>query len=359
MAELNETVLREIEQEFHTLEERLLDPSVQKDVTKLRELTRERARLFRIVELIQKRRALLTELSSLREQLGQESDAEMLHYLAEEKQRLEENLAKIERELKLALLPKDPDSGKDVIVEIRAGTGGEEAALFARDLLRMYLKFLDKKGVPTEILDLSPSSAGGVKEAIFAARGELAYDLLHFEAGAHRVQRIPATEANGRIHTSAVTVAVLPEAEEEEVDIQSQDLRIDVMRASGAGGQYVNKTESAVRITHIPTGIVVYMQEERSQSKNKEKALRILRARLYEKMRRERHEKLAMEKRAQVGSGDRSEKIRTYNFPQNRITDHRIGYTAYNLDQVLEGELDDLISALETHRQEELLQTIH
>lgn len=359
MANFKESVLKEILQEFQTIEERLADPNLVGNVAKIRQLNRERSRLLPIVELIHKREELLHELSAIKEQQESEKDLEMRQYLWEELQKAKLSLEETEKELSYALLPKDPDSGKDVIVEIRAGTGGEEAALFARDLMRMYLRFLEKKGIQTEILDLSPSATGGFKEVIFAARGEKAYDLLHQEAGGHRVQRIPVTEANGRIHTSAVTVAVLPEAEEEEVEINPQDLRIDVMRASGAGGQHVNKTESAVRITHLPTGIMVYMQEEKSQIKNREKAMRVLRARLYEKMRRERHEKLAQEKKAQVGSGDRSEKIRTYNFPQNRVTDHRIGFTAYNLDQVMEGELDELIQAYQNYRQQELLQQIH
>ncbi|HNJ66574.1 MAG TPA: peptide chain release factor 1, partial [Turneriella sp.] len=241
---------------------------------------------------------------------------------------------------------KDADSGKNVYLEIRAGTGGDEAGLFARDLFRMYCRYLDAEGIKYEIQEFNETGVGGAKEAILLALGERAYDILHLEAGTHRVQRIPATEANGRIHTSAVTVAVIPEADEDEISINPADLRIDVFRSSGAGGQHVNKTESAVRITHIPTGIVVGCQEEKSQIKNRAKAMKALMSKLVEKQRSEAAEKYATEKKAQVGSGDRSEKIRTYNYPQNRVTDHRINFTVHNLDQVMEGRLGDLIGAL-------------
>ncbi len=359
MSHVREEVIENLLQEFRALEERLADPQTAVDPKRLMELSRERARLEPVVDLARAWQNFRSQWEEIQKQLALEKDSDMISVLRDELTELESALKRTERELQLALLPKDPDSGKDVFVEIRAGTGGEEAALFARDLLRMYLRYLEKKKISVEIMDISESPAGGIKEAIFAARGPEAFDLLHREAGGHRVQRIPATEANGRIHTSAVTVAVLPQIEEDELTLNPADIRIDVMRASGAGGQHVNKTESAVRLTHLPTGIVVYMQEEKSQMKNREKAMQVLRARIYEKEKAEKHEKLAAEKKAQVGSGDRSDKIRTYNFPQNRVTDHRIGYTAYNLDQVLEGDLDDLIQAIQVHRQQELLQEIN
>jgi peptide chain release factor 1 len=259
---------------------------------------------------------------------------------------LEEKRKKLEEELKILLLPKDPNDEKNVIVEIRAGTGGEEAALFAGDLFRMYNRYAEKRGWKAEIIDSNPTELGGFKEVVFEINGNGAYSRLKYESGVHRVQRVPTTEAGGRIHTSAATVAVLPEAQEIDIDINPNDLRIDIFRASGHGGQGVNTTDSAVRITHIPTGMVVTCQDERSQLKNKEKAMKVLRARLMEKAQMEQNQKIAQDRRSQVGSGDRSERIRTYNFPQGRITDHRIGLTIHQLTSVLEGELDEIIDAL-------------
>jgi len=253
------------------------------------------------------------------------------------------------------LLPRDPNDEKNVILEIRAGTGGEEAALFAADLLRMYLRYAERQGWKTEIMSAHPTDTGGFKEVIVLISGKGAYSRLKYESGVHRVQRVPVTESQGRIHTSAVTVAVLPEAEDVEVQIRPEELRIDVFRASGHGGQHVNTTDSAVRITHLPTGLVVTCQDERSQHKNKAKAMKVLRARLYELMQRERQEKEAAARRAMVGTGDRSERIRTYNFPQGRVTDHRIGLTLYQLDQVLEGDLELIIPQLVSHFQAEAL----
>ena len=259
-------------------------------------------------------------------------------------------------ELKILLLPKDPNDDKNVIMEIRGGAGGEEAALFAHSLMRMYTMYAERNRWKVEMLNLNDTELGGVKEASFSITGEGAYSRLKFESGVHRVQRVPETETQGRIHTSTVTVAVLPEAEEVEVEINPGDLQVDVFRASGAGGQHVNKTESAIRMTHLPTGIVVECQDERSQFKNREKALKILRSRIYEKKQREADEKMAAQRKLQVGTGDRSERIRTYNYPQSRVSDHRIGLTLYKLDAILDGDLDELIDALLTASQTEKLQ---
>ncbi|RME92480.1 MAG: peptide chain release factor 1 [Candidatus Hydrogenedentota bacterium] len=339
------------------LERSLSDPAVQQDYEKMRKLLQKKSELDPIVQSLTRRKEVQKQMQEIKHQLEQEKEAEIKQMLKEEFSSLEKEADKLNHDIKIMLLPKDPDDGKNMIVEIRAGTGGEEAALFARDLFRMYLRFLDKKKVPYEILSETQTGLDGLKEAVFLAKGPLAYRLLHLEAGTHRVQRIPETESQGRIHTSAVTVAVMPEAEEADVEINPDEIRVDVFRASGAGGQHVNRTESAVRLTHIPTGIVVTCQDEKSQHKNKAKAMAVLRARILDKLRSEEHAQRAKEKKAQVGSGDRSERIRTYNFPQNRITDHRIGYTAYNLDQVMEGDLDELIDALlaeETRKKMEL-----
>jgi peptide chain release factor 1 len=346
VAELNEENLRAIIANFRAIEERLADPQVTADNRRLTELSRERARLLKAAELAEHWLKLKQQIAECDAGWQAEKDAEMKAEFAAELKSLRDRFTQLSEELKLELIPKDADAGKNVYLEIRAGTGGEEAGLFARDLLRMYTRFLDSEGIAYEIQDLHETGVGGIKEAILLVLGERAYELLHLEAGTHRVQRIPATEANGRIHTSAVTVAVIPEAEEDEIHINPNDLRIDVFRSSGAGGQHVNKTESAVRITHIPTGIVVSCQEEKSQIKNRAKAMKALMSKLLEKQRRENAEKYATEKKAQVGSGDRSEKIRTYNYPQNRVTDHRINFTVHNLDQVMEGKLGDLIGAL-------------
>jgi peptide chain release factor 1 len=275
--------------------------------------------------------------------------------LSSEVDGLEEKLGARDEQLRVLLLPRDPNSGKDVIMEIRAGTGGEEAALFAADLFRMYSRYIDARGWKLELMDASGTEIGGYKEISFSVSGDGAYDSLKFESGVHRVQRIPSTESGGRIHTSAVTVAVLPEAEESEVQIAQEDLRIDVYRSSGHGGQSVNTTDSAVRITHIPTGLVVTCQDEKSQLKNKIKAMRVLRARLLEIEQREAQEKESKLRRSQVGSGDRSERIRTYNFPQSRVTDHRIGLTLYNLDAFMDGDVDAVVKPLRQHEIEQLL----
>jgi len=346
MAELNENNLRSIVATFKAVEERLSDPQVTADNKRLTELSRERARLAKTAELSEAWLQLKTQIAECDSGWQNEKDAEMKSELGRELKDLKEQFANLSEELQLELIPKDADAGKNVYLEIRAGTGGDEAGLFVRDLFRMYTRFFDSEGIRYEIQEFTETGVGGVKEAIMLVLGERAYDLVHLEAGTHRVQRIPATEANGRIHTSAVTVAVIPEADEDEIKIDPGDLRIDVFRSSGSGGQHVNKTESAVRITHLPTNIVVGCQEEKSQIKNRAKAMKALMSKLVEKQRSENQEKYATEKKAQVGSGDRSEKIRTYNYPQNRVTDHRINYTAHNLDQIMEGKLGDVIGAL-------------
>ncbi|HRP69591.1 MAG TPA: peptide chain release factor 1 [Turneriella sp.] len=346
MAELNENNLRTIVANFAAIEERMADPQVTSDNKRLTELSRERARIGPAAELATEWLSLKNQIADCKKGLETEKDSEMKEILSSELSELCEKFEALSYELQLELIPKDVDAGKNIYLEIRAGTGGDEAGLFVRDLFRMYSRYLDTLGIPYEIQDLSETGVGGFKEAILYVSGAKAYELLHFEAGTHRVQRIPATEANGRIHTSAVTVAVIPEADEDEISINPNDLRIDVFRSSGAGGQHVNKTESAVRITHLPTGIVVGCQEEKSQIKNRAKAMKALMSKLVEKQRQEHAEKYATEKKAQVGSGDRSEKIRTYNYPQNRVTDHRINFTAHNLDQVMDGKLDAIIDAL-------------
>jgi peptide chain release factor 1 len=271
---------------------------------------------------------------------------------------LEPQLEELEAQIKLLLLPKDPNDNRNVIVEIRAGAGGEEASLFAAVLFRMYMRYAERKGWTTEMLSSSETGLGGFKEVVFRIEGEGAYSLLKYESGVHRVQRVPVTEASGRIHTSTATVAVLPEAEEVDVHIDPDDLKIDTFRASGAGGQYVNMTDSAVRITHLPTGIVVTCQDERSQLKNRVKAMQLLRAKLYEMELKKQEDELAAERKGQIGTAERSERIRTYNYPQNRVTDHRIGLTLYKLDQILDGDLDELIEALVMADQSERLKRL-
>ena len=345
-----------IEEQYELLAKKISDPEVIADQETWRKLCKEHSDMAPIVEKYREykqNKAMIEDDTAMMD--DPDTDKEFKEMLVDEIKTAKENIEKIEEELKVLLLPKDPNDDKNVIVEIRGGAGGDEAALFAGDLFRMYSMYADSKRWKTEVLNLSESGIGGIKEVTFMIEGEGAYSRLKFESGVHRVQRVPETESSGRIHTSTVTVAVLPEVDEVEVEINPDDLQIDTYRSSGAGGQHVNKTESAIRITHIPTGIVVACQDERSQHKNREAAMKMLRSRLYEKMERERSESIAADRKSQVGTGDRSERIRTYNFPQGRMTDHRIGLTLYKLEQIMNGDLDEVIDALVTTDQSEKL----
>ncbi|KIX84419.1 peptide chain release factor 1 [Thermus filiformis] len=344
--------LARLEEEYRELEALLSDPEVLKDQKRYQALSRRYAEMGELVEAGRAYRKALSDLESARELL---SDPELKEVAKAEVEALEEQVRSLEEKLQVLLLPKDPVDERDAIVEIRAGTGGEEAALFAGDLLKMYLKFAEKMGFSTEVLDSHPSDLGGFSKVVFEVQGPGAYGVFKYESGVHRVQRVPATETQGRIHTSTATVAVLPKAEEEDLKLNMDEIRIDVMRASGPGGQGVNTTDSAVRVVHLPTGIIVTCQDSRSQIKNKEKALTILRSRLLEMKRAEEEEKLRQHRLAQIGTGERSEKIRTYNFPQSRVTDHRIGFTTHDLEGVLEGDLLPLYEALKKADQERQL----
>ncbi len=332
----------------------LADPETARNPAKLRELGREHARLDAIRQTHERLTRLERELGEAREMVH-DRDPELAQLARVDAERLRPEVERLERQLADQLTPADPMADRDAIVEIRAGTGGDEAALFAADLFRMYTRYGERRGWKIEVVSLSEGNSRGLKEAIFAVRGPKAYGALRYESGVHRVQRIPETEAQGRRHTSAATVAVLPEAEEVDVKIEEKDLRIDVFRSGGPGGQSVNTTDSAVRVTHLPSGLVVQCQDQKSQLQNKVKALEVLRARLLDRMLAEQEGARARERRAQVGTGDRSEKIRTYNFPQNRVTDHRIHYTVHNLTEVLDGDLDDLINALRLAGEKERL----
>ncbi len=340
--------LEGLEERFGVLEKQISDPAVIADTENWTKLCKENADLTPIVEKYREYKKAKATIADDKEMLEAGEDKEFEKLIRQEIAETEQKLEEISNELKVLLLPKDPNDDKNVIMEIRGGTGGEEAALFAADLMKMYSVYAESKHWKIEILSSSPTDIGGYKEVCFSIEGHGAYSKLKFESGVHRVQRVPSTESGGRIHTSAVTVAVLPEVEEVEVDINPNDLRIDVFRAGGPGGQCVNTTDSAVRITHLPTGIVVSCQDEKSQFKNKDKAMKILRSRIYEVMEEQRHKEIADERRSQVGSGDRSERIRTYNFPQGRVTDHRINLTLHKLEQIMGGNLDELIDALIT-----------
>jgi len=331
------------------------NPDLVKDQNKYRDTMREYAFLSEISAKNTLFNEISNQLEDAKSLLASEKDGEMRELARAEITELEEKLAKTDEELKLLLVPRDPLDDKNIIMEIRAGTGGEEAALFAADLFRMYSRFAERMGWKFEIMNSSETMLGGFREIVFSISGECVYENLRYESGAHRVQRIPETEASGRIHTSAVTVAVLPEVEETEIEIKREDLRIDVMRAGGHGGQCVNTTDSAVRITHIPSGIVVIQQDEKSQLMNKAKAMRVLRARLFEMEESKKNEERAQARKNQVGTGDRSERIRTYNFPQNRLTDHRINLTLYKLDLIIQGDLAELFEALKLSAKEDLL----
>ena len=347
--------LQAIEDKYREIEARLGDPEILADVGAFQRLSQEHAQLAPVVEKIRAYKKTALDIKETAALLEEPLDDEFRRLAAEELAVLKERREALEKELPALLLPKDPNDDKNVIVEIRGGVGGEEAALFAADLFRMYTRYAEKRGWRTALLDSNPTELGGFKEISFSVEGRGAFSRLKYERGTHRVQRVPETESSGRIHTSAVTVAVLPEAEEVEVELKSEDMRIDTYCAHGAGGQYVNRTETAVRITHLPTGIVVQCQDEKSQLKNKEQALRVLRARIFERAQEEQAAATAADRKSQVGSGDRSQRIRTYNFPQGRVTDHRVGLTLHKLDAVLDGELDEFIDALITAEQAERL----
>ncbi len=339
--------LSEIEKRFEELAEDMLSPAVYSDPSRSAEIAREQKRLEPIVAAFRAYKQSVSARDEA-EQLLSSGETELYDLAREQLSESKAEIERLEDELKILLLPQDPNDDKNVIVEIRGGAGGEEAALFAADLYRMYSMYAESRRWKVEVVNLNETELGGCKEISFVIDGAGAYSRLKFESGVHRVQRVPDTESSGRIHTSTVTVAVLPEAEEVELEINPADLQIDTYRSSGAGGQHVNKTESAIRITHLPTGLVVECQDERSQHKNKERAMRILRSRLYDKLQSEQSAAIAAERKSQVGTGDRSERIRTYNFPQGRVTDHRIGLSLYKLDAILGGDIDELVDALVT-----------
>ena len=350
--------LQAVEDKFMDLEAKISDPSVLSNQSEWLKYTKAHARLAEIVQVFREYKLIREKLAEAEEILSVGGDEELAEMAQEELKELKPRVEEYEQKLTVLLLPSDPNDEKDVIMEIRGGAGGDEAALFAGDLFRMYTRYAEERGWRTEMLDANATGLGGFKEIVFQISGSGVFSRLKFESGVHRVQRVPETESQGRVHTSTVTVAVLPEAEEVDVAINPQDLRVDTFRAGGAGGQYVNKTESAVRITHIPTGVVAQCQDEKSQLKNREKCMRILRARLLEKAEEEQRSATAEDRRSQVGTGDRSERIRTYNFPQGRVTDHRIGLTLHKLESIINGNLDELLDALITAKQSERLQQV-
>ena len=347
--------LESVERRYAELDALMADPDVSADYTRIQALAKEQSSIRTLVDLSRQYRAILRQIEDAQSLIREESDADMAALAREEEQELQADKERVETELRLALIPKDPNDEKNVILEIRAGAGGDEAGLFASDLYRMYTRYAQRNGWHTEVIDVNQTGLGAIKEIVFELRGRGAYSRLKHESGGHRVQRVPVTESSGRIHTSAATVAVLPEAEEVDIDVKPEDLDIDIFRAGGHGGQNVQKVETAVRITHTPTGIVATCQDERSQLKNREKAMSVLRARLLAREIERQHQEVSAARRSQIGSGDRSQRVRTYNFPQGRVTDHRVNVSSYNLDHVLDGDLDDFIGALIEREQAEML----
>ena len=343
--------LQKVERRYHELSARMAEPDIAADYEQLSKLAQEQSGLEPLVAAFQRYRDLRRQIEDNQALIAEDEDPELTALAQEDNAALQRDADRLEQELKRLLIPKDRQAEKDVIVEIRAGAGGDEAGLFCADLYRMYSRWAEEHRCKKEELSLSGNGIGGVKEVIFAVKGERVYSRLKFESGVHRVQRVPVTESQGRIHTSTATVAILPEADEVEIEVQAQDVRIDIMRSSGPGGQSVNTTDSAVRITHLPTGLIVSCQDEKSQLQNRLKAMRILRSRLYDQELQRQRDELGAARRHQVGSGDRSEKIRTYNFPQGRVTDHRIGLTLYRLEAIMDGSLDEFIAQLTAHEQ--------
>lgn len=350
--------LEAVEERYENIERMMADPEVAVDFTRVQDLAKEQAGIKTLVLLAREYRSLSTEIKEVRTLLEAEVDGDMAEMARGELTDLEYRLERVSQELQIELVPKDPSDDKNVIMEIRAGTGGDEAGLFAADIYRMYSRYAQRQGWKTDVIDASQTGIGAVKEIVFKIKGQGAYSRLKYEMGVHRVQRIPVTESNDRIHTSAATVAVLPEAEEVDVDIGPDDLQIDIFHASGHGGQNVQKVATAVRITHKPTGVVAICQDERSQFKNKEKAMSVIRSRVLAREIERQHRERSDARRSQVGSGDRSERVRTYNFPQSRVTDHRIGLTLYSLDQVMDGDIDEIIEALVGHDQARRLEQV-
>jgi peptide chain release factor 1 len=347
--------LQNMEARFKVLEREISDPDIMKDMGKYKALMQEHSHLAETMVIFDKYKKISSELADARELIDKETDHDMREMAKEELKDLEEERETVEADLKAQLVPPDPMDDKNIIMEIRAGTGGDEAALFAADLFRMYSRYAETKKWKIEIMDANEIDIGGFKEIVFSVAGKKVYQSMRYESGVHRVQRVPSTESGGRVHTSAVTVAVLPEAEDTDIVVKQEDLKVDVYRSSGPGGQSVNTTDSAVRLTHLPTGLVVICQDEKSQIKNRAKALRVLKARLFEMEENKKNAERAEARKSQVGSGDRSERIRTYNFPQNRLTDHRINLTLYKLDIIMEGSLDETLEALKMSAREQAL----
>lgn len=351
--------LESVKEKAKKLEALLSEPEVLRDQSKLQALGKEYKELSEILQLYEKYNQTVKQIDEVKQLIATTPEDDLRSLAEEELNFLKDQEKQLERSIELALLPKDPNDERNVILEIRQGAGGDEAALFAGELFRMYQRYAERHGWKTEVLSIHPTEKGGIKEVIALIKGQGAYSRLKFESGVHRVQRVPETESSGRIHTSTVTVAVLPEAQDVDVEIKPEELRIETMRAGGAGGQHVNTTDSAVRITHLPTGMVVTCQDERSQLQNRMKAMQILRARLKDYYDRIEREKIAKERKEQVGTGERSEKIRTYNFPQNRVTDHRVNYTSYRINDIMDGDLDEIIEVLIAKENEEKLSKLH